>query len=262
VAATLRALWCRRPASAAPPRAAGPTPPDRAAPRAADNRRGAGMADVGLWAPRGAPRPRVRDSRGRRDLPAAHRADPAATRSRPGPAEPARAGHPAWRTGLSRHLLYRQAQGSRQGLEITASDAACSMAWPGCCPRSRPRPARCSCARSWCRSTGAPDGRCSESSPMGAPSSKRLRRGLPRPGHPAHSDLAASRLDQRLCRTHVAQPRWLHAVLQRAAATPGRPPARSHACRTLHWRGSCGELMSSTCSGKTDVSTPFRVLTH
>src|SRR5213593_4890406 len=116
VAETVRALRGRWLASASTSRAAGPAAPDRAARRAADPGRGAGVADVGLRAHRGPPGPRVRDPRGpghgpadpatlgpaaptgspgtarapqRRDLWAAHRADAAAARPRPGCSEPA-----------------------------------------------------------------------------------------------------------------------------------------------------------------------------
>src|SRR5262245_3078548 len=143
LAGPLRALWARRiasPATSCPARSAAPA---HAAHGTVDPRRGAGVAHVGVRADRRPPGPRIRDPRGPRDrataspplrpaaaagapgaarapqcwdLWAAPRAD--ATAARPGPrrSAPARARHTAWRAGLPRHLLYRQAQGRGQGL--------------------------------------------------------------------------------------------------------------------------------------------------
>src|SRR5262245_39053449 len=224
LANTLRALWARRVASPAPSGPTGSAAPDHAADRAADPGRGAGVAHVGLRTDRRPPGPRVRTARGPgdcatapapfrpaappgspgaarapqcRDLWAAHRADAAAARPSARRPESARARHPARRTGLPRHLLHWQAQGRGQGLAGHGLRRRLLL-------RGGVGP-----ARTFGRGHGelrAPDpGPALPTRRMAAaadPHRWRVRvqgrrcRGLPGSGDPAHTHLAAPRLDQ------------------------------------------------------------------
>src|SRR5215472_13489827 len=89
VAGAARALPSRWPASSTPPRPAGPTSAARAPRRAAAPGRGAGLADLGLWARRRSAGPRVQDSCSPGDRPTLPVTDGSA--APPGSPRPARA---------------------------------------------------------------------------------------------------------------------------------------------------------------------------